>query len=85
MRILGAMPPPGYEWEMGATAGSISFVRPAERWLDNTEESPQKVLVQLVVDLIKSHKLVVVKEITIDDFLSNPFSLLGACQSQRVL
>jgi hypothetical protein len=32
-RVFGAMPPPDLAWQMGKTAGSIRFVKEAERML----------------------------------------------------
>lgn len=33
---LGAMTPPGLEWQVGKTAGSISFVNTAEQFINGT-------------------------------------------------
>ncbi len=54
----GVVPPSGFEWELGKTAASISFVKDAELYLLNCQIKEEKELLTTIINQVKEGILV---------------------------
>ncbi len=73
-RGLGALMPPGHEWEVGKTAASIAFVHEAERHMARsaTDAATKKRLEDAIAQ-IKSGQIVLQDWLPVKNFLRNGF------------
>ena len=68
---MGALSPPGFEWEMGKTAATIRFVREAVAYMaDKPKVSPIRMLEQYV-ERLKSGEEVLDKWLTVEQYMSS--------------
>ncbi len=66
---MGALPPPGTEWQMGKTAASISFVNDTQRFIvQNPQHQGIKQLQEAIAN-VKSGTLVLSEWTTAEQYL----------------
>ena len=70
MTKFGALPPPGFEWQIGKTAASITFVGDAEAFLETCLDAKKVDLLRQAIDKIKDGSLVLENWLTVDDYLN---------------
>jgi hypothetical protein len=67
---FGALPPLGAEWQMGATVGSIDFVRDCEYFIEQNKATlteSQLLYLNTTIKLVKEHKKVITEEVNFSD------------------
>lgn len=67
---VGALPPSGFEWQIGKTAASISFVNDAERYITACSNADEIELLKKVVQDVKEGKRVLDQWLTVEEFLA---------------
>ena len=72
MQSYGARPPQEFEWQMGKTAASISFVLDAEDYLTNATDLDQVRVITDAIEKVKSGEQVLDAWLTPDEYLANP-------------
>ena len=66
---LGALPPPGAQWQMGKTAASISFVIDAEKFLAECKDQEKIKLLQEAVQRVKNSEWILEDWLTAREYL----------------
>ena len=68
---LGALAPPGMEWQIGKTAASIRFVQDAEAAIEGGEFEPfENAALQAEIDAIKRGDHALSDWLSVDEFLA---------------
>lgn len=67
---LGALPPPGFEWEIGKTAATISFVREADKYLERMPRVTSVKMLETYVNELKSGNKVLMNFMTVKEYFN---------------
>jgi hypothetical protein len=72
--VGGAMPPPGFEWQIGKRARDIAFHARIARYLLDNPDTRDKEILTVLMEMIRDGDLVTTKqqeEISIEDIVKN--------------
>lgn len=67
---FGALPPPGCEWQIGATAASIAFVNEAEEYIRYCSDQEQIIVLRRLVERLKNKEIILQNWLTIRSCLA---------------
>lgn len=65
-----ALPPAGFEWQLGKTAASIRFVNEAQRHLEQVDDPIVQTRLRKMIDDLKNGVVSLTQWTTVDEFLA---------------